>query len=527
MVHSNLLTLKLQSRNYKKYGLDMNAVVSVLSALIVILFITYVVMYPSHADVFLNSLKISIIRYFNWWFVLVINLTILFVVYLMVSKYRHIVIGGKHHQKEFSNFTWYAMLFSAGIGIGIYFYGIYEPIVHVSIPVALQSNPVVDSFKIMYLHWGFHAWAVYAIVAISIAYFSFNCGLPLSIRSIFYPLFKEKIFGILGDIIDAIAVVSVLFGLSTSLGLGAQQINSGLNYIWNVPISTTVQLILIVLITFIATLSVVSGVRKGIKLLSELNVKVSFILLLTILLVGPTLMIFQTFFVSLKTYIIDFLPMSTFVAKSNSDVIWQSGWTIFFWAWWFSWSPFIGVFIARISKGRSIKEMAIGVMILPSLVCFFTMTILGRTGIEVDTVTNGALSTGIEENIANSLFIVLDYLFDSMILSKLFAFIAMIVIVLFFVTSSDSGSLIVDYLTSSGKIKTPKKQRIFWAVLEGAIAASVLVLGGLKAISTLQTIVIIMGLPFSFMLVLMMLSFIKALKADQRDLQTKNNNSMT
>jgi choline-glycine betaine transporter len=363
------------------------------------------------------------------------------------------------------------------------------------------------------MHWGFHPWAVYSLVAIGIGYFSFNKGLPVTIRSLFYPILKDKIYGITGDIIDTVAVLSVLFGLSTSLGLGARQINAGLNSVFNLPISGTVQVTLIVVITFIATLSVVSGISKGIKLL---NIRLSGVLLLLIFLIGPTTIIFQDFIFGFYRYVIDFFQLGTYVATEQSDVIWQSGWTIFYWAWWFSWSPFVGLFIARISRGRTIREIIIGVTIIPTIIISFVMTILGSTGLYLDNIKDGLMSDAISNDLATSLFVMLNNISSNQYVVLLLSVMAIIAIILFFVTSSDSGSLVVDNLTSGGKLDSPKTQRVFWACMEGFIAAAVLVLGGTTALNTLQSIIIITGLPFSIMLVMMLVSLVIQLVKDHK-----------
>jgi choline/carnitine/betaine transport len=419
------------------------------------------------------------------------------------------------------------MLFSAGIGIGIFFYGISEPIYHLNVPEALKTSSYA-SLTTMYLHWGFHPWAIYSLVAIGIGYFSFNKGLPVTIRSLFYPLLKDRIYGIAGDIIDTIAVLSVLFGLSTSLGIGARQINAGLSSVFGIAISPTVQIILIIIITFVATLSVVSGISKGIKFLSNLNMRLSGLLMLAILIIGPTMVIFRDYFYSFYQYIIDFFQIGLFVAEDQQDIIWQSGWTIFYWAWWFSWSPFVGLFIARISRGRSIRQIIIGVTIMPTLIITFVMTILGSTGLYLNDVKNGVMTDAINDDLATSLFVMIDHIGSHPIVILILSLISIIAIILFFVTSSDSGSLVVDNLTSGGKLNSPKTQRVFWACMEGLIATAVLVLGGTKALNTLQSVIIIMGLPFSLMIITMLVSLIKQLiedlsikKTDQSIDQTK------
>ena len=454
---------------------------------------------------------------------IVINLTLLSLIILAISKYGKIRIGYKGDTKpKFKRFAWYAMLFSAGIGIGIFFYGIAEPIYHLNLPESLNQSSYA-SLSVMYLHWGFHPWAVYALVAIGIGYFSFNKGLPVTIRSLFYPILKDKIYGIWGDVIDTVAVLSVLFGLSTSLGLGARQINAGFNSVFNIPISPGIQILLIIIITFFATLSVVSGISKGIKILSETNIRLSALLLLAILLLGPTLYILKDYFYAFIQYILNFFSAGTYVATEEANIAWQSSWTIFYWAWWFSWSPFVGLFIARISRGRTIREIILGVIVVPTVIITFVMTILGSSGLFLNDTSENIMSNAISNDIATSLFVMIKNITSNPIVITILSVAALIAIVLFFVTSSDSGSLVVDNLTSGGKLHSPKSQRIFWAVMEGFIAAAALLLGGTEALTTLKSIIIITGLPFSIMIVSIIVSLIiQFVKDEKKGLILKN-----
>lgn len=506
------LSKKLFSKNFVKWGFDMNLFVSLVAAVLVLGFTLFVLVKPDLAVTTFGNANNTLNQSFNWLFVLVINSSIIFLMVMGFSKFGRIRLGGFKAKPEYSNFAWYAMLFSAGIGIGIFFYGVAEPIYHLSIPEALDSNSDFDNFKTMYLHWGAHAWSLYGLVAVGLGYFSFNKGLPFSFRSLFYPLIKDKIFGIWGNIIDTIAVVAVLFGLATSLGLGARQINAGLNYAFGIENSTTVQVILIAVITFMATLSVVSGISKGIKLLSQANTIISSVFLLLVLLIGPTGYILSTYLSSMGVYLRDFINIGLFTATGAEDMAWQGGWTIFYWAWWISWTPFVGTFIARISRGRTIREIAIGTVVLPTVIITLAMTVLGATGVYLNDLHQGAISDAISNNIATAMFEMLKYLIDSPILRMIMYCIAIVAIVLFFVTSSDSGSLVVDNLTSGGKEDSPKTQRVFWAIMEGVIALSVLLLGGENALKTLQSAVVITGLPFAILLLFMMYSLTKALK---------------
>lgn len=503
---------KLQARNFTKFGLDMNVFVSVVTAILVLGFIIYTISQPQASAAFFGGINTFINQHFNWLYVVTINGALMYLVFLGFSKYGKIRLGGYTAKPSFSDTAWYSMMFSAGIGIGIFFYGVAEPIYHLSIPTALDSPSNFDNFKVMFLNWGAHAWAIYGLLAIGLAYFSYNKGLPFAIRSLFYPLLKEKIYGIWGDIIDTVATLSVLFGLATSLGLGASQINAGLSYVFGVPNSSMVQLLLIVVITFIATLSVVSGVSRGIKWLSEVNIVVSALLLLAITLIGPTVYVLSTYLSSLGVYLRDFLNIGLFTAIKPDDVAWQGSWTIFYWAWWISWAPFVGTFIARISRGRTIRQVAFGILVVPTLAITFAMTILGASGVFVNEKFGGVIQKAIDTNVATSMFEMFNYLTDSGFLQIGLSIVTVMAITIFFITSSDSGSLVVSSLTSGGLETPPKIQRVFWALMEGTIAIAVLLIGGEEALLTIQSAVVILGLPFAIILLMIMLSMGKELK---------------
>lgn len=503
---------KLYSRNFTKFGLDMNIFVSVVAALLVLTFVIFTIARPTISAESFASANAFLNENLNWFYVLTINGALIFLLVLGISKFGKIRLGGFNAKPEYTGLAWYSMMFSAGIGIGIFFYGVASPIYHRAIPQGLVTGSPFDNFKVMYLHWGAHAWAVYGIVAIGLGYFSYNKKLPFALRSIFYPLLKDKIFGIAGDIIDTITVLSVLFGLATSLGLGAQQINSGLNYVFGIEFTSGVQVLLIIIITFFATLSVVSGISKGIKWLSEANVVLSGLLLLGILLIGPTTNILATYLSSTGLYFKEFIEIGLFTGIKPEDVAWQGGWTIFYWAWWLSWAPFVGTFIARISKGKTIRQIAFGTIFIPTLVITFAMTILGAAGTYTNDANNGVIEKAVNNNIATAMFEMFQYLTTIPLLTTILSIAAIIAIILFFVTSSDSGSLVVSSLTSSGKTNPPKVQRIFWAAMEGAIALSVLLIGGEAALTTLQSAVVILGLPFGIILIMMMASMVKELE---------------
>jgi choline/carnitine/betaine transport len=503
---------KLYSRNFKKFGFDMNVFVSVVTAVLVLSFSVFTILKPNVSAEFFGGINSAINKNFNWLYIITANASIAFLLFVGFSKFGNIRLGGYTAKPEFGDVAWFAMMFSAGIGIGIFFYGVAEPIYHLNIPTGLQTGSAFDNFKVMYLHYGVHAWAIYIVFAIGLGYFSYNKGLPFAIRSLFYPLLKEKIYGFWGNVVDTVAALAVLFGLAVSLGLGALQINAGLNYVFGIPNASNVQVMIIIFITIIATFSVVSGVNKGIKWLSEANLIITSVLLLAVTLIGPTVYILSTYVSSMGIYIRDIFSSGLYIATTPEDVAWQGAWTIFYLAWWISWAPFVGTFIARISKGRSIRQLALSGLAIPTLVVTFSMTILGASGVFLNNMHDGAIAKAIESDIAISLFEMFNYLTSSGILQMLLSIVAVTAVMIFFVTSSDSGSLVVSSLTSSGRSNVPKKQRVFWAFLEGIIAISVLLIGGEAALNTLQSAAIILGLPFSIILLIIIFSLAKELQ---------------
>ncbi len=514
---------KLYSRNFKKYGMDMNPAVAIGSGLIILIFSLYVLFNVEKAGIKFAEIRDLIITNFDWMFILSSNFFIAVCLYLAFSKLGMVKIGGVDAKPEFSNFSWYSMLLSAGMGIGLMFWSVGEPLYHAEYtpPIYTNIDSAQQALSTTFFHWGFHAWGIYAIIALALAYFAYNKKLPLSIRSVFYPVLKDKIFGFWGDLIDILAVVACLFGLATSLGLGVQQINSGLNYLFGVKISLTMQVTLIAIITGIATISVVSGIDKGVKFLSELNIKVAGVFLLIVFLLGPTSLILKYFINSFGFYINDFIQASFYV--SPQDTSWQGGWTVFYLSWWISWSPFVGMFIARISKGRTIKEFVLAVLIIPSILSFIWLSVFGGTAIYVNTLNEGALLETVGNNLPIALFELIQQLNMPLNLDMISGFIKVglsligtFLVISFFVTSSDSGSLVVDNITSGGKLDSPIPQRVFWACMEGFVAAIILIVGGEKALSALQATVISTGLPFAIILIFMCYILLKSVRNTYR-----------
>jgi choline/glycine/proline betaine transport protein len=498
------------------FGLEVNGPVFFTSAIIVIITITLTLLFKDKTEQHFTEIQAFVANKAGWFFILSVNVFLVFMIYLAFSKFGQIRIGGQTAKPEFKTLSWFAMLFSAGMGIGLLFWSISEPIYHyLSPPMAAgeTAEAAKEAMKFTFLHWGFHAWAIYALVGLSLAYFTYSRGLPLTIRSVFYPFLGDKIYGRIGDAIDIFAVLATLFGLATSLGLGVQQIAAGLNHLFGVDSGVLTQVLLIGGITLIATISVVLGVDKGVRVLSEWNMRVAVVFLLIVLILGPTIFIFKSFVQNTGNYLSSILEISTWT-ESYTGTNWQNAWTTFYWGWWIAWSPFVGMFIARISKGRTIREFILGVLLVPSIVTFFWISAFGSTAINEAILGNDTIVNAVNDNVATALFVFLeDYPF-----AFILNIIAIILIAGFFVTSSDSGSLVVDSLTTGGKIDAPVGQRIFWAVVEGSVAAVLLIGGGLQA---LQTATIVTGLPFAIILIVMCFSLYKGLREDYRKLKKR------
>ena len=498
------------------FGLEVNGPVFFTSAIIVIITITLTLLFKDEAEQHFTEIQAFVANKAGWFFILSVNMFLVFMIYLAFSKYGQIRIGGQTAKPEFKTLSWFAMLFSAGMGIGLLFWSISEPIYHyLSPPMAAgeTAEAAKEAMKFTFLHWGFHAWAIYALVGLSLAYFTYSRGLPLTIRSVFYPFLGDRIYGRIGDAIDIFAVLATLFGLATSLGLGVQQIAAGLNHLFGIDSGVITQVILIGGITLIATISVVLGVDKGVRVLSEWNMRIAVVFLLIVLILGPTIFIFKSFVQNTGNYLSSILEISTWT-ESYTGTNWQNAWTTFYWGWWIAWSPFVGMFIARISKGRTIREFILGVLLVPSIVTFFWISAFGSSAINEAILGNDTIVNAVNDNVATALFVFLeDYPF-----AFILNIIAIILIAGFFVTSSDSGSLVVDSLTTGGKIDAPVGQRIFWAIVEGSVAAVLLIGGGLQA---LQTATIVTGLPFAIILIVMCFSLYKGLSEDFRKLKKR------
>jgi choline/glycine/proline betaine transport protein len=477
------------------YQLDVHPYVFFISAAIIVLFVALTIFFEQNVDDLFNKVQGAISHYAGWFFVGTMNIVLIFVISMLLGRFGDIRLGGEGARPEFSTPAWFAMLFSAGMGIGLLFYGVAEPMFHfVASPLAEPgtADAARTAMDFTFLHWGLHPWSIYALVGLSLGFFAFNKGLPLSIRSVFYPVFGERIYGPIGNVIDIMATVATMFGVATSLGLGVQQVNAGLSHLFGLPQTTWMQLLLIAGITAVATWSVVKGLDAGIKRLSQLNVIVAAALLLFVLLMGPSLFILNAFVENTGYYLQQFFQLSTW-NETYENTEWQNGWTVFYWGWWIAWSPFVGMFIARVSYGRTVREFIKGVLFIPTLVTFLWVTTFGNSALQIEMFGPGGIAKAVQENIPVSLFVLLEHFPLDMLTSLL----AVAVVVTFFVTSSDSGSLVIDIITAGGNTEPPKIQRIFWAVMEGLVAAALLLGGGLVA---LQTAAITTGLPFAIIL---------------------------
>ncbi|WP_243134701.1 glycine betaine uptake BCCT transporter [Acetobacterium wieringae] len=443
------------------------------------------------------------------WFYLVSVLGILiFCLGLAFSKYGKLRLGDEDDRPEYSNFSWFAMLFSAGMGIGLVFWGVAEPVYHYLQPPlgieAASSESASKAFQYAFLHWGFHPWAIYAIVGLALAYVTFKKKKPCLISSTLEPLLGEKTKGIAGKLIDVLALVLTVIGVATSLGLGALQVNGGLKTLFGIPNTITVQIIIIVIITVLFLISSITGLDKGIKILSNTNIVIALLIMIFVLFTGPTVFIIDTFFVSLSAYLHNILPMSLALTPFSDDP-WLGNWTIFYWAWWMSWGPFVGTFIARISKGRTVKEFIMGVIIIPALFCCLWFAVFGGTALHFEIIDKLSIAEAITGDVAVGLFVTLSHLPFGQAIS----FLATLLIVTFFVTSADSANFVVAMFSRNGDLNPDRKIKVVWGIVLSSMAIVLLLSGGLVAI---RNVAIIMALPFVFILIMMCVSIFKAFK---------------
>jgi BCCT family betaine/carnitine transporter len=505
---------KIGQDNLQKFGLDVHNPVFAISALLILIFVIGTLVSPTNAKEILDSAKWWSINNFDWLFMASGNFFVIFCLLLIVLPVGKIRLGGNEAKPEFSNFSWFSMLFAAGMGIGLMYWSVAEPVAyytgwwHTPLDV-LKLTPEAKELAMgaTMFHWGLHPWAIYAVVGLSLAFFSYSKKLPLTMRSAFYPILKERVWGWPGHIIDLLAVFATIFGLATSLGLGAQQVSSGLKFLFGIDSGVNTQILIIVVITIFALISVIRGLEGGVKVLSKFNIILALFLVLFIIIVGPTLNIIIGVGTTLSNYASNIIDLSGFIDRKDSD--WFHGWTVFYWAWWIAWSPFVGMFIARISKGRTVREFIIAVLVIPTIVTSIWMSTFGLTALDQVIGNVGALSNGISDK-SLAMFQMLENLPFSTITSV----IAIFLVIVFFVTSSDSGSLVIDSITAGGKLDAPTKQRAFWAILEGLVAIALLYVGGSEALSALQAGSITTALPFTIILLGMCYSLYIGLRSE-------------
>ncbi|WP_375204673.1 BCCT family transporter [Hyphococcus sp.] len=500
--------------NIEFLGLDIHNPVFFASAALILSFAGSVLLFPDSAGGVLTDARDWTLLHFDWFFVLATNIIFLFCLFLGFSPLGKIRLGGPEARPEFGTLSWLSMLFSAGVGIGMVFYGAAEPAAYYTdwfgtpldvAPRTPEAERLALSATIF--HWGVTPWAVYAVIGLALAFFTFNKGLPLTIRSAFYPLLGERVWGWPGHIIDLVAVVATIFGLATSLGLGAKQAASGLDFLFGVGSGLTTQIILIMGITAMAIFSVVRGLDQGVRILSNINVLIAIALLIFVIIAGPTLAIIKGYGANTLAYVTDSVRLSNWIGREDTE--WFHGWTIFYWAWWISWSPFVGMFIARVSRGRTIREFLLAVLAVPVVVAVIWFTSFGATAIDQVKSGVGELPNGVTD-----VSLVLFQMLENLPLAELSSFVAILLLIVFFVTSSDSGSLVIDSITAGGKLHAPTPQRIFWATMEGLIAIVLLVGGGSAALSSLQAGAITTGLPFTLVLLVCCVSLYRGLKEE-------------
>lgn len=480
------------------------------SVIIIALFLGVGVVFPNRAGALFGALQRNILTGFGWLYLLAVGIFLVTVLLMCLGRYGRLKLGPDDSTPDFKFISWIAMLFAAGMGIGLMFYAVGEPMTHFMVPPTAEPRSIEamrEAMSVTFFHWGIHAWAIYAVVGLSLAYFGYRYNLPLTIRSGLYPLLKERINGPIGHAVDIFAIVGTMFGIATSLGLGVSQINAGLNYLVGLPMGPHVQLPLIAIITALATVSVVTGLDKGVRILSETNLVVAVLLMFFVLFVGPTADLFRDFVQNLGLYL-DTLVLRTFNIYAYEPTPWIDAWTLFYWAWWISWSPFVGMFIARISRGRTVREFVTAVLFIPAGFTFFWMTVFGNTAIFIDTgVAAGELGQAIAQDVSVGLF----HFFQYLPLSGVTSTLAVLLVAIFFITSSDSGSLVVDSIAAGGETQTTTGQRVFWCVLEGVVAASLLLAGGLGA---LQSATVASALPFTFVMLALVWSLFIGMRAD-------------
>ena len=511
--------------NIGPFGLDIHNRVFAVSGLLVVAFVLLTLMFQTQVEPLFTSMRGWLTSNLDWFFISSANIFVVVCLGIAVSPLGRVRLGGTEAKPDYTYLSWFSMLFAAGMGIGLMFFGVSEPLTHFGTamggtvvesgvrtdwaPLGAAAGDAAGAARLglaaTIFHWALHPWAIYAVIALGLALFSFNKGLPLTMRSVFYPLLGERVWGWPGHVIDILAVIATMFGLATSLGFGAAQASAGLNFLFGVPLGATTQIVLVISITAIALGSVLAGLDAGVKRLSEINMILALLLLVFVIAVGPTMAVLGGLVNSLGAYL-QYLPaLSNPIDREDTNFV--QGWTAFYWAWWISWSPFVGMFIARVSRGRTVREFLVSVLIVPSLACVVWMAVFGGTAITQ--VMNDGYQAAANADLPLQLFVML----DALPLTQITSFIGIVLVVVFFVTSSDSGSLVIDVIASGGKVDAPVPQRVFWCTLQGLVAIALILGGGLGA---LQAMAVSTGLPFTIVLLVSVVSLIKGLLSEPR-----------
>ena len=484
--------------------------VFIISSALLVALIVLAVAAPSWTEHAFVAAQSQIVDSASWFYVLVVASIAIALIYFAASRLSDIRLGPDDSRPDYSYPTWFSMLFSAGIGIGLLFFGVAEPVMHYLMPPVGTPETIAaaeQALEITFFHWGLHAWGIYALVGLALAYFGYRHNLPFTLRSTLYPVLGDRIYGPIGDSVDIFAIIGTVLGVATSLGFGVAQINAGLHYLFDVPNSISIQAGIIVAVTILATASVLSGLNRGIRILSQVNMSLAVLLLILVFTTGETVHLMQTLMQNIGIYLSGVVG-KTFDLYAYAPNDWIGGWTLFYWGWWISWSPFVGMFIAKISRGRTIREFILGVILIPVGFTFTWMTVFGNSAINLIREHGQSLSGAVLENNAIALFKFLEYF----PMTEVVSLIAILMIVIFFVTSADSGALVVNMLAAKGNEDNPVWQRIYWSFSIGLVAMSLLFAGGLKS---LQTATIISALPFSVVLLLIVISLMKSLNTEK------------
>ena len=515
---------KIGQDNITPFGLDIHNPVFLISGISIVAFVIITLMFKEGATEFFGWLRPALTSTFDWFFLSAANIFVLFCLYLLISPMGKIRLGGDEAKPDYGYMGWFAMLFAAGMGIGLMFFGVSEPMSHyassfggtaITDGVRTDWAPLgaaagdVDAARSLGMaatifHWALHPWAIYAVVALALAFFTYNYKLPLTLRSAFYPLLGERVWGWPGHLIDIMAVFATLFGIATSLGFGTEQALAGFNYLFGWGTGGVAKVVLIAVITSMALISVLRGLDGGVKILSEINIALAMLLLAFVIIVGPTAAIFEAIFSGGIAYVKNLIPLSNPFGREDANF--SQGWTAFYWAWWISWSPFVGMFIARVSRGRTIREFVFCVIVIPTLVTMVWMGAFGGTAIAqvVADATAPVKSAALELKLFEML--------KDLPLATVTSFIGIVLVLVFFVTSSDSASLVIDTITAGGKTDAPASQRVFWCVFEGLVAATLLLVGGKESLNALQAMAVSTGFPFTIILLFMCISLFMGLR---------------